>query len=202
MSLSLSSFLLLSVALSMDTFTAGLSYSTDRVTVPFFSKAVIAVISGMMLALSLKAGSFFRSLISPDTAKLFSFLVLTALALYKLYDALPLSLRPKERFTTGSISRKVNRPDVHLLSASEAALLGVTLSLDSISAGLSTGIPALLPANPFILSAVVFLVSAVIHFAAISLGLFAGKLLIRKSSCRFTWLSAVLLFFLALTRLF
>lgn len=202
MSLSFSSFLLLSVALSMDTFTAGLSYSTDRVRVPFFSKAVIALISGLMLVLSLKAGAFFRALISPLAAKFLSFFVLTALALYKLYDSLPVSLHPKERFTTDSISKKVNRRDVRILSASEAALLGITLSLDSISAGLSTGIPVLFPANSFILSAVVFTFSAAVHFAAISLGLLAGKLLVRSSSRRFTWISVALLFFLALMRLF
>lgn len=202
MPLSFSSFLLLSVALSMDTFTAGLSYSTDRVKVPLFSKTVIALISGLMLAISLNVGTFFRSLVSPLAAKLLAFFILTALAAYKLYDSLPVSLRPKERFTTDSISKKVNRRDIHILSASEAALLGITLSLDSISAGLSTGVPALLPANPFILSAVVFVFSAAIHFAAISLGLLAGNFLVRKSSCSFTWISAVLLFFLALMRLF
>lgn len=179
----------------MDTFTAGISYSTDGVTVPFLSRSIIALISGLMLTLSLKAGTLFRSLIPPDAARLLSFFILFSLSLYKLYDSLPASFKCSRSFTTTSISKKVNRRDVHILSVPEAILLSLTLSLDSISAGLSTGSPALLPA-------VLFLLSSAIHFAAISLGLWSGSLLVRKFSCSFAWLSAVLLFLLALMRLF
>lgn len=195
MTISFYSFLLLAVALSMDTFTAGLSYSVGKVRVPVPSMLVISLISGLMLTLSLLAGNLIVSVIPAGVTKIFSFLVLFALALYKLYDALPSDAKAARSFTTDSISEKVNKKDIHILSLSEAALLSLALSLDSISAGLGAGAPA---KSPFLL----FCISSLIQLAAIFSGLLSGRALLQKTSHNFTWVSAALLFVLALLRLF
>ena len=163
------SFLLLCIALSTDTFTAGLSYSAGKVRVPFTSMCIVSVISGFMFTVSLHAG--------------------------KLYDALPDSFHRKHNLTTASFSEKVNKKDIQILSSGEAALLSVVLSIDSITAGISSETPLLSPA-------VIFLVSAAIHFLTMALGLSAGKFLRKKISYNFSWLSAALFFILAFTRLF
>ncbi len=189
------SFLLLCIALSTDTFTAGLSYSVGKVRVPFISMCIVSVISGFMFTVSLHAGKVLTSFIPAKLTCIFSFFILFLLALYKLYDALPDSFHRKHNLTTVSFSEKVNKKDIQILSSGEAALLSIVLSIDSITAGISSETPLLSPA-------VIFLVSAAIHFLTMALGLSAGKFLRKKISYNFSWLSAALFFILAFTRLF
>lgn len=186
--------LVLAIALSLDTFTAGLSYSAGRVRIPLGSMIIIALISGLTFTLSLIAGNLLFSLLPRFLTKFFSFLVLLLLAAYKLYDALPRHDRRAESFTTSGISQKINQKDVQILSGGEAALLSLALSVDSISAGLSAGFKAPHPA-------VSFCTAAAVHFLSIACGYRAGDLLARRLSCNFSLLPAALLFFLALFRL-
>lgn len=193
MTISFQVFLFLTIALSMDSFTAGLTYGTGNVRVPLFSAIIIASVSGFMLTLSFLAGSFLLSFIPVFFTKILSFLVLSALSLYKLYDALP---RKKQApLTTDSISEKVNKKNKHLLSWGEASVLALALSVDNISAGVSAGSPAL-PC------AAIFLITTGIHFLLIQSGIRLGCLISGKISCNFSLFGAALLFLLALLRLF
>lgn len=194
MTISICSLLLLCVALSTDTFTAGLSYSAQKVRVPVSSMIIISLISGSMFMLSLSAGEKIAGLIPHEITALLSFIILMALAFYKLYDALPAKFHHTRDLTTASFSEKVNKKDTAVLSSTEAATLSVILSIDSITAGVSTGMPVLPPA------ACLF-ISAAIHFLALNLGMSAGKALFSKTSGKFSWLSAALFFLLALSRL-
>lgn len=192
MTISFQVFIFLTIALSMDAFTAAFSYGTDNVRVPFISTLIIAVICGLMLTLSFLAGNVLLSLIPSGFTKILSFSILFLLSLYKLYDSLP-KKRPSS-FTTDSISDKVNKKDKQIISAQEAALLALALSIDSISAGISIGTPDLpLP--------LLFLITVCIHLAAIWSGSHAGASLSKKTSQNFSWLGAVLLLLLAFLRL-
>lgn len=195
MIISLCSFALLCAALSSDTFAAGLSYSAEKVHVPVSSMGIISIISGFMFTLSLMAGEKIAILIPHNVTVFFSFTILMALALYKLYDALPDRFHHSRDLTTVSLSEKVNKKDPSVLSPAEAAALSMVLSIDSITAGVSTGAPALPPAF-------IFLLSSAVHFISIRLGLSAGNMLLARISCNFSWLSAGLFFLLALSRLF
>lgn len=195
MIISICSFMVLCVALSTDTFAAGLSYSAEKVRVPFSSMSIISLVSGFMFMLSLMAGEKIAYFIPPRITTLLSFIILMALAIYKLYDSLPDKFHKAQDLTTASFSEKVNKKNPAILSPTEAAALSTVLSIDSITAGISTGAPALPPA-------VIFLISAMIHFFSIKLGLSAGKILLSKLSGNFSWLSAALFFLLALSRLF
>ncbi len=195
MTISLTSFLLLTIVLSADTFMAGFSYSSSHVKVPPFSMVLISLISGLMYTTSLMAGRLLFTLIPKNLLNYFSFSILFLLASYKLYDTFPSRSSQIRDFTTDAISEKVNTHNIHVLSAGEAILLSALLSLDSISAGISTGLPALDPA-------VIFVLTAAIHFGAISLGVLSGKLLTQRHSHNFAWLSAAVLFLLAFLRLF
>ncbi len=193
MNLSIYFFLLLVTVLSMDAFAAGLSYGVEKVWVPFSSLSIIALLSGGMLTASLFAGNLLLSLIPDRLTKILSFLVLFLLALYKLYDAAASRRHQESGFTTGNLSRKINKDDKAVLSGREAAILA--LSVDNISAGLCTGTVALPPAA-------IFAITTLIHFLALRLGLFTGQLLASKSSRSFAWLSALILMVLAFARIF
>lgn len=191
-------FILLVVVLSMDAFAAGFSYGIEKVRVPFLSLAVIALLSGGMLTASLLAGNFLMSFIPEALTKGISFIVLFLLSLYKFYDALP-DLHSKkgetdsEKFTTGTISQKVNKEDKAILSCREGAILAIALSIDNISAGLCTGTVSL----P---SIILLLLTTAIHFFALKLGLLAGGMLSHKSQ-GFAWLGGAVLMLLAFLRL-
>lgn len=194
MILSINMLFLLVVVLSLDAFTAGLSYGTAKVSVPLLSVFIIALLSGAMLTLSLLAGNYLLALIPTGLTKTISFMVLFLLSLYKFYDTLPILHRRDSQLTTGNISERVNKKDKAVLSGREAALLAVALSIDNISAGLCTGTVSL----PFI---TLLIFTSVIHFIAIQTGLMTGRLLLSKTSHNFTWLGACILMLLAFLRL-
>lgn len=180
-------FILLVVVLSMDAFAAGFSYGIEKVRVPFLSLMVIALLSGSMLTASLLAGNFLMGFIPESLTRGISFTVLFLLSLYKFYDALPGLHR------TGTISQKINKEDKAVLSCREGALLALALSIDNISAGLCTGTVSL----P---SIILLLLTTAIHFLALKLGLFAGRMLSRRSH-GFAWLGGAILMVLAFLRL-
>ena len=186
--------LILIIVLSMDAFTAGLSYGMDDVRVPFSSILTVAFLSGCMLTLSLYAGDFLLLFLPAGLTQIVSFTVLFLLSLYKLYDTIPWLHKGNSGLTTDKISQKINYASPSILSKKEAALLGMALSVDNISAGLCTGT---LNINPCLL----LLITTLIHLLSIRLGLFTGKLLSQKGLRSFSWLGAAILMLLAFCRL-
>lgn len=186
--------LILIIVLSMDAFTAGLSYGMDGVKVPFTSVLTVALLSGCMLTLSLYAGDFLLLFLPAGLTKIISFMVLFLLSLYKLYDTIPWLHKGNSGLTTDTISQKINHTVPAVLSGKEAALLGLALSIDNISAGLCTGTLSL---NPCLL----LLLTTLIHLLSIRLGLFTGELLSQKGLRSFSWLGAAILMLLAFCRL-
>lgn len=194
MSFSIYLFLLLILILSMDAFSAGLSYGIANVRVPFFSILTIAFLSGCMLTLSLYAGDLLLAFIPAGLTKALSFFVLFFLSLYKFYDAIPSLHKKNARLTTDKISQSINSTIPSVLSVKESVFLGLALSVDNISAGLCTGTKNI-PAGALLL------ITTAIHLGAIRLGLSAGHILAQKGLCRFTWLGAAILMLLAFFRL-
>lgn len=192
---SFSLFILLIMILALDAFTAGLSYGVEKVHVPVLSVFLIAMMSGLMLTLSMTAGDFLLTLVPAVLTKTISFLVLFLLSVYKLYDSLPQFHRSGRALTTDHISRRINNRNTAVLSGKEACLLGLALSVDNISAGLCTGSGSL---SPILL----FFLTTAVHLLAIQAGLCTGRLLVRKSSPHFAWLGGAVLMLLSFLRLF
>ena len=192
---SFSLFILLIMILALDAFTAGLSYGVEKVHVPVLSVFLIAMMSGLMLTLSMTAGDFLLTLVPAVLTKTISFLVLSLLSVYKLYDSLPQFHRSGRALTTDHISRRINNRNTAVLSGKEACLLGLALSVDNISAGLCTGSGSL---SPILL----FFLTTAVHLLAIQAGLCTGRLLVRKSSHHFAWLGGAVLMLLSFLRLF
>lgn len=187
--MSLPLFLLLLTILSLDAFAAGLSYGTEKVRVSPFSLLLLALVSAGVLTLSLAAGDRFLGLFPPAFTKLISFAVLLLLALYKFYDARKAVCAPS------SIAHRVNQTRREVLSAREALLLGLALSIDNISAGICTGTNGFSPLLLFVLT-------GLIHLAAILAGLSLGRLLASRLPRRFSFLGGLILLILAFLRLF
>ena len=192
---SFSLFILLIMILALDAFTAGLSYGVEKVHVPVLSVFLIAMMSGLMLTLSMTAGDFLLTLVPAVLTKTISFLVLFLLSVYKLYDSLPQFHRSGRALTTDHISRRINNRNTAVLSGKEACLLGLALSVDNISAGLCTGSGSL---SPILL----FFLTTAVHLLTIQAGLCTGRLLVRKSSHHFACLGGAVLMLLSFLRLF
>ena len=192
---SFSLFILLIMILALDAFTAGLSYGVEKVHVPVLSVFLIAMMSGLMLTLSMTAGDFLLTLVPAVLTKTISFLVLFLLSVYKLYDSLPQFHRSGRALTTDHISRRINNRNTAVLSGKEACLLGLALSVDNISAGLCTGSGSL---SPILL----FFLTTAVHLLTIQAGLCTGRLLVRKSSHHFAWLGGAVWMLLSFLRLF
>ena len=76
MTISFLPFVLLCIALSTDTFTAGLSYSAGRVRVPVTSILILSLVSGLTFTLSLLAGEKITDLLPAGFTRISSFLIL------------------------------------------------------------------------------------------------------------------------------
>lgn len=196
-------FLLFCTVLSTDTFTAGLSYGSTGVKVPLLSKLILAFVSGLMFTLSVFLSVFLANHFPERAALLLSFLILLALSLYKGYDALSCgnsSVKKAsgkaagEPLTTDSLSRRINHAEPSILSAKEAFLLSLVLSLDSLTAGAGYQLDFLSPPA-------VLLLSSLIHLFSLILGLALSRRLFQKSSCILSFLPSLFFLFLALSRL-
>ncbi len=174
---------LLLVAVSIDAFSAGLSYGMNRVKIPFSSTFIMSAMSGTFLILSLLAGSFLQELLPQNFIKYFSFFILFILGLYRLFDTfLPKTIE------------NVNKDDLTILSPKEAFWLGLALSLDNIAAGFGFQVGFLPPL-------LIFVTAVAVNFLIIRIGCLVGREIITRTTLNLAWIGAVLLLLLAFSRL-
>ncbi len=174
---------LLLVAVSIDAFTAGLSYGMNRVKIPFSSAFIMSAMSGTFLLFSLVAGSLLQDILPHNFIKYFSFSVLFLLGLYRLFDTfLPRTIE------------NVNKDDLTVLSPKEATFLGLALSLDNVAAGFGFQAALLSPL-------LIFVTAVAVNFLIIRLGCLVGRGIVTRTTLNLAWIGAVLLLLLAFSRL-
>ena len=148
MSFSLSSLLLFLVAVSVDSMTAGFSYGTQRVHVKPLSLVFLSCIPALFVTVAGSLGTLAKSLLPAGSLPFLSFLLLAAIGSAKLLESLIRHLAKKRPSLMGNWGCKIkqvniiftvylspeeaNRTDLQVLSAKEALLLSLALSLDSI----------------------------------------------------------------------
>lgn len=202
--------LALVLALSLDAFAASFAYGADRVRIPPVSVAVISGVCSVMLTVSLLAGGWIAAWMPPGLPVLISFLLLLIIGCIRLFDsslkALIRARRLRERrfqFKLFSLCvildiyacpQKADRDQSRELSPGEAASLAIALSLDGIAAGFGAG----LSSASWILPA---FLSLIVSAAAVKLGDLTGQRMARRFPFDLSWLSGVILIFLALLRL-
>lgn len=207
---SISQLILLIIALSADAFAASFAYGADKVKIPPLSAIIVALISDILLMISLLIGNFLKAYIPPMLTTFFSFTILFVLGAIKLFDS---SIRRKireNRFNSKEVKvqtknlrfiltvyvapEAANTEDVETLSPAEALSLGLALSLDSAAAGFgaASGEYSLLLAA---------LLAFLISLGAVSLGCKTGRLLAAKSDFNFSIIGGILLLLLAFSKL-
>lgn len=201
---------LLITALSLDAFAASFVYGTDNVKIPAVSVAVISGLSTGILLFFLLLGKWFGALIPPDVTAVLSFLLLFLLGLVKLFDSTLKSLIRRSKSSSKKLCFSIsdvnfiltvyadpataNREDIAILSPFEALSLGIALSLDSAAAGFGAGMMVLhLPAT--------ILLSLILNTAAVLLGSWLGRVIVKRSNLELSWLSGLLLILLACSKL-
>lgn len=210
MSTALISLLLFLTAVSVDSLTAGLTYGTQRVRISRFSYLILSCIPALSITLAGRIGSWIFFLLPPDALPFLSFILLSLLGLSKLTESLlrrltrryPSLMRNwglKIRqiniiFTVYLSPEDANQEDLQILSAREALLLALALSLDSVLASMAFS-GFLLPALPL------FLIASLFNLLLFTAGYLLGHLISSVLHIDLSWLSGLFLLLLALQAL-
>lgn len=202
---------LLASSLSLDSFTAGLAYGTNKTRIPFMSAQIINLICSAITGLSLFAGALLKPYLPSGLTLAVAFTFLFIIGFVKLLDSITKSIIRKHnnlhKKLDGSflnfkfvlnLYANPEAADVDAsksISPSEAALLAVSLSLDGIAVGFSA---ALVNVN----SLLVFSWSLITDLIFLYAGNFIGKKIASKTHLNLSWLSGAILICLAVSKLF
>lgn len=140
------------IALSVDSFAAGLAYGAGGIRMPAVSLLTASAVSSLVLAFSFLLGGMAGGSLPEGAVKAFGFLTLSAIGVWKLFDG-----------SGGESAQSADRNRDRLVSPAEALTLGAALSADSLAAGIGAGALAM-PLIPAVTAS----------FAAGSAALFLG----------------------------
>lgn len=177
------SLLLLGIAVSLDSFSVGLTYGMRNVSIPIKSIVIISSCTFFILLLAMGIGSIIEMYISYHTAEKIGGIVLIIIGIWVLIQFFTSNSdetkqsKPKliefEIKSLGLIIKILKKPmeaDIDKsgnINSIEAFLLGLALSLDSFGAGIGA---ALIDLPPILFSFIVTLSSALFVIAGINLG--------------------------------
>ena len=188
-------------ALSLDAFVASFAFGTQKIKIPFFSVLLINTICACFLGISVFVGSMVRPYITESFASFISFAILTCIGISKLFDSLIKNKIKKHKMRKTEIDSKELNFNFILsvyagtISAKEAVLLAVALSLDGLAAGVGTGITEVNYVQ-------LMLFSLISDMLAVMFGSKTGKKFAGRFNLDLSWVGGVLLLVLAFTKLF
>jgi len=201
---------LIAIALSTDAFIASFAYGSNKIKIPFSSMQVISLICTGILGISLLLGTFLKPYLPGNLLKIGAFLILFILGIIKLMDNIIKSIIHKHAIIDKQIKfsflninfilniyadpKEADLDESKTLSPKEALSLAVALSLDSLAAGFGV---ALGNVNIF----AIILCSLIFSMLSIKSGAFIGNKISDKVPFQLSWLSGILLIFLAFLRL-
>lgn len=198
------------LALSLDTFTAGVALGTQKITVPFRSVLAISLTCSASLWLAISLGGWIGNWISPRTGAVIGCVILVMMGSVRLFDGVIKELlrrccENKEgmvfyrknlkiflQVCVDSAQADFNRSQS--LSVPEAISLAAALSVDGLAAGVGAGI---LDVSHWL----IFLIAMLINFFAVHLGCRTGIRFSRKHEQDISWVAGALLIVLGLIKL-
>ena len=210
MSTTLPALLLFLAAISVDSLTAGLTYGTQRVKIRHSAYLILIFVPALFITLSNRLGSCIYNFLPEAFLPFLSFTLLMLLGLSKLVESLfrflahkypsltrNWGLRIKQIniiFTIYLSPEDANQEDLQILSAKEALLLSLALSLDSVLAGMAftTGPRPWIP---------LFLLAAAFNLLLFTAGYTCGHLVSSVLHIDLSWLSGLFLLLLSLQAL-
>lgn len=198
------------LALSLDTFTAGIALGTQKITVPFRSVLAISLTCSASLWLAISLGGWIGNWISPRTGAVIGCVILVIMGSVRLFDGVIKELlrrccENKEgmvfyrknlkiflQVCVDSAQADFNRSQS--LSVPEAISLAAALSVDGLAAGVGAGI---LDVSHWL----IFLIAMLINLFAVHLGCRTGIRFSRKHEQDISWVAGALLIVLGLIKL-
>lgn len=201
----------LAFSLSLDSFTAGFAYGTDKIKIPMLSAHIINLICTGVTGLSMLAGVLLKPYLPERLIVTVAFLILFLMGLTKLLDGIMKSIIRKydgiKKEIRGSLfhfkfvlSLYANPIAADIdqsksISPAEAVLLALSLSLDGIAVGVGA---ALAEVNGIM----VFFWSLLTNMLFLMSGYFLGTKIAKKKSVNLSWLSGGVLIGLAISKIF
>ncbi|WEK53212.1 MAG: sporulation membrane protein YtaF [Candidatus Cohnella colombiensis] len=180
----IASLILLAFAVSLDGFGVGITYGIRKIKIPALSVAIISICSGLVILLAMLVGVTFLNWMSPTGASRIGAVILIGIGLWalvrfirqrkleragleaeQLQDHAEVDREPKpivslELRVFGIIIQILRSPSAAdidrsgIISAGEALLLGMALSLDAFGAGIGAALVGFPPITTAILIAV------------------------------------------------
>ncbi len=194
------------IAVSLDSMTAGFSYGTQKVHIKTSSFVLLVCVPAVFITLANRLSHLLFYFLPEEILPFLSFLLLFLIGCSKLTESLIRHLAKKYPslarnwgcrikqlniiFTIYLSPEDANQEDLQILSAKEALLLSLALSLDSILVGMAFTVGQISWLS-FLLLAMLF---NLLLFAA---GYFLGRLLCRMLHIDLSWLSGLFLILLA-----
>lgn len=219
------SLLLVSLAISMDSVSVGLTYGLRKMKMPFLSLVVVsgcsfAVVYGVMLV-----GSSLTSWLTPEIGQHVGAAVLIGMGLFTLWRLFSADSKPeaKQEEPSAASMTKQGEPERTVLSQFrifgvmiqilrdpsqadadrsghimgwEAVMLGLALSLDAFGAGISL---TFLGYDPLLVSLCIALMSAFLLWTGLAMGRRVGQ---HNWVAKLTWLPPVLLICIGVAKIF
>ena len=198
------------LAVTLDSLTAGLTYGTRKVRIQPLSYLILICIPALFITAANQLGTLLACLLPPQVLPWISFLLLFLLGISKIIESLIRRLAAKHPSLTRNWGCKIkqiniiftiylspeyaNGEDLQILSAKEALLLSLALSLDSILVGMAFTTDA-------VSWVFLFLLAVLFNLLFFLIGYLAGHILCHLFHVDLSWLSGLLLLLLALQAL-
>jgi putative sporulation protein YtaF len=205
------SLLLLAFAVSLDSFSVGLTYGLRKMKIPVKSIAVIAVCSAAVLMAAMMIGHFLENFFSPELAETLGGTVLIVLGGWVLFqffrndqsemlshEKIILNFEIKSLGIVINILKKPMSADFDrsgTINGIEAVMLGLALSLDAFGAGIGA---ALLGFSPGYLALTVACMSSLFVYAGMRMGSYFSE---RSWLQKFSFVPGILLIIIGLLKL-
>lgn len=198
------------LAVTLDSLTAGLTYGTRKVRIQPLSYLILICIPALFITAANQLGTLLACLLPSQVLPWISFLLLFLLGISKIIESLIRRLAAKHPSLTRNWGCKIkqiniiftiylspeyaNVEDLQILSAKEALLLSLALSLDSILVGMAFTTDA-------VSWVFLFLLAVLFNLLFFLIGYLAGHVLCHLFHVDLSWLSGLLLLLLALQAL-
>lgn len=198
------------LAVTLDSLTAGLTYGTRKVHIQPLSYLILICIPALFITAANQIGTLLACLLPPQVLPWISFLLLFLLGISRIMESLIRRLAAKHPSLTRNRGCKIkqiniiftiylspeyaNGDDLQILSAKEALLLSLALSLDSILVGMAFTTEA-------VSWVFLFLWAVLFNLLFFLVGYLAGHVLCHLFHVDLSWLSGLLLLLLALQAL-
>lgn len=195
------------VAICIDSLAIGIAYGMKKIKIPIKSLLLINTVCTGVLSVAMFLGNVLKNILPGRLPTIISFLILLFIGIYFLLEGIVnyFVSKNKRKFEIKFSNIKIiidvvvdctkadmnESGDIDLM---EAFYLGMALSLDSLGIGFGTAMGSINYIQILVLS---FIFNMII----ILIGLKLGEKLVSKSKMGFSWISGLILIFLALCKL-